>query len=348
MELRCVEVALPADRADEIRSLEPASAAVDVRALPLEGSDDVRLLRILLPADAVEPLTDALADRLEDTPGFRIWVSRVEATVPRIVEEEDGEDAGRTDAVGGAGRRNGPGRISREELYTDVDEAARLRPVYPVTVALSTLVATVGLVRGDVAVIVGAMVIAPLLGPNVAFSLAATLGDLELGARAVRTAAVGLVTAFGLSLLIGLVVPVDPSVPEIAARTTPNLADVVLAFAAGSAGALAFTTGLPAALVGVMVAVALLPPLAAAGLLLGAGHVALALGALLLTLTNIVCVNLAAVVTFLAQRVRPRTWWEEEKAKRASWIALATWLALLAILVLILVLVDLPPPTARS
>jgi hypothetical protein len=59
-----------------------------------------------------------------------------------------------------------------------------------------------------------------------------------------------------------------------------------------------------------------------------------------------VCVNLAAIVTFLAQRVRPRTWWEEEKAKRASRIALAIWIGLLAILVAILALAELPAPGA--
>lgn len=341
MELRCVEVAVPAGREAEVRDLEAAAAAVDTRSLPLGTDDGARLVRLLLPAEAVEPLTDALSERFESEDGFRIWVSRVEATLPRPEEPAEEADGG---GAGEEPNENGRGRISREELYADVNEAARPRPVYPVTVALSTLVATVGLVRGDVAVIVGAMVIAPLLGPNVALALAATLGDLALGARAARSAAIGLVTAFGLALLIGLLVPVDPAVPEIAARTSPNLVDVALAVAAGSAGALAFTTGLPAALVGVMVAVALLPPIAAAGLLLGAGEVRLALGALLLTLTNVVCVNLAAVVTFLAQKVRPRTWWEEEKAKRASRIALAIWIGLLAILVAILALAELPGP----
>jgi uncharacterized membrane protein len=128
-------------------------------------------------------------------------------------------------------------------------------------------------------------------------------------------------------------VPVDPSVREIASRTEVGLSDVALALAAGSAGALAFTTGLSAAVVGVMVAVALLPPLATVGLLLGSGHPRLAVGALLLTLTNIVCVNLAGVATFLWQRVNPRHWWEADRAKRMVRVSGAIWLALLALLV---------------
>ena len=200
------------------------------------------------------------------------------------------------------------------------------------TVVLSTLVAAIGLVRGDIAVIIGAMVIAPLLGPNVALALAVTLGDGTLAVRALKTIAAGVATAAVVSVLMGVILPVDPSVPEIASRTDASFSDLALALAAGSAGALAFTTGIPTALIGVMVAVALLPPLATTGLLLGAGQIGPAAGAGLLVLTNVACINLAGIVTFLAQRVRPRTWWEEKRAKRATKIAVALWLVVLAVL----------------
>lgn len=83
---------------------------------------------------------------------------------------------------------------------------------------------------------------------------------------------------------------------------------------------------------------ALLPPLVAFGMLLGAGHWPHALGALLLLLTNIICVNLAGVVTFLAQGIRPASWWEADRAKRASRYAIALWVALLAALALVITL----------
>jgi uncharacterized membrane protein len=91
-------------------------------------------------------------------------------------------------------------------------------------------------------------------------------------------------------------------------------------------------------LVGVMVAVALLPPLVAAGLLAGAGLWGPAGGALTLLIINITCINLAAVATFLVQKVRPRTWWEEERARKATRIAVATWVIMLAVLVGVIVL----------
>ena len=109
-------------------------------------------------------------------------------------------------------------------------------------------------------------------------------------------------------------------------------ADIVLALAAG---ALVFTTGVPATLVGVMVAVALLPPLVTAGLRVAVGDGAGAGGAFLLLMTNVICVNLAAVVTFLVRGVGPRTWWEADKARRATRKAVLLWGALLVVLAVI-------------
>jgi uncharacterized membrane protein len=125
---------------------------------------------------------------------------------------------------------------------------------------------------------------------------------------------------------------VDPYVPELYSRSQVGISDVAIALAAGSAGSLAFTTGLPAAVVGVMVAVALLPPLVALGLFLSSGSIGLATGAGVLLLTNLSCLNLAAIATFLAQKVEPRSWWETEKAKHATRIALTSWLVLIGIL----------------
>jgi len=195
-------------------------------------------------------------------------------------------------------------------------------------------VAAIGLYRDSVAVIIGGMVIAPLLTPNMALSLATTLGDRDLARKSVLTNLSGLALAAAFSLLIGLVLPVAEN-PEIARRTVASVADAVLALAAGCAGALAFTAGAPAGLVGVMVAVSLLPPLVVAGLMAGAGRPGPAGGALLLLAMNVICVNLAGVATFLATGVRPRTWWEKDRARRASRRAVVAWSVLLALLVLI-------------
>jgi uncharacterized hydrophobic protein (TIGR00341 family) len=182
------------------------------------------------------------------------------------------------------------------------------------------------------------MVIAPLLTPNMALSLATTLGDGRLARAAFRAALFSLLLAAAVALVLGLLVPFDPSVPEIARRSQVDLGDIVLALASGSAGALAFTTGLPAMLVGVMVAVALMPPLVVTTLLVASGLWGLAGQAGLLVLTNVICVNLAGVATFLYQDVRPQHWWEAYRARRMVRVAGSVWLALLLALVVLVYL----------
>jgi len=138
-------------------------------------------------------------------------------------------------------------------------------------------------------------------------------------------------------VVLGFLIQVDPNIPEIPSRTHNGLGHVVLALASGFAGALAFTSGVPATLVGVMVAVALLPPLVTVGLLVGAGLFSQAWGALLLLLTNMICVNLAGVISFRWQGISPTTWWEESIAKRATNLSLMACAGLLAVLITLIV-----------
>jgi uncharacterized hydrophobic protein (TIGR00341 family) len=189
-----------------------------------------------------------------------------------------------------------------------------------------------------VAVIIGAMVIAPLLGPNVGLALATTLGDTSLLRRALAANIVGIGLALVISIGLGAAFAVDPASAEIANRSSAEMSDVALALASGAAGALAMTTAVPTALVGVMVAAALLPPTVVVGLMAGSGSWGNVTGPLLLLVTNVICVNLAGVITFLAQGVRPLTWWEANRARQATRRALVIWVVLLAALVALILL----------
>jgi uncharacterized membrane protein len=113
---------------------------------------------------------------------------------------------------------------------------------------------------------------------------------------------------------------------------------VAIALAAGAAAVLSLTTGLSSTLVGVMVAVALLPPTATMGMLLGAGMPTLAGGALLLLMVNVVCVIVAAKLVFYSRGIAPRTWYERSKARQSKVLASAVWGILLIILVATVVL----------
>ena len=203
-------------------------------------------------------------------------------------------------------------------------------------VELSAIVAAIGLVRNDMAIIIGAMVMAPLLIPNVAMALANTLGDSKLAFKGMRAVIAGFALAFSTSVAIGFFIPVDPESSAIAARTNLGISDLILALVSGAAGVLAFTSGGQLSLIGVMVAVALMPPLVTAGLLMGAGIPLLGLKALELTLANVICVNLAGIVTFTLQGIRPAAWWEKSKAAKARKKALLIWASLLCTLAFVL------------
>lgn len=257
MSLRLLEFVVRDDESDGISSL---LADQEVHQVWITSTDDsTRGFRVLLEAESVEPVTDALTERLGSREECRMVLLPVEATVPRIEETKPPENES-ADAGSGNGSASPALRISREELYEDLASSTQLTPSYAVMVTLSTVVAAVGLVRDDVAIIIGAMVIAPLLGPNITLSFASTLGDTKLARSALKTLAAGFGVAAAVSFLLGVVLEVDPSATEIASRTGAGIGNIALALAAGAAGSLAFTTGVPAVLVGVMVAVALLPP----------------------------------------------------------------------------------------
>jgi uncharacterized hydrophobic protein (TIGR00341 family) len=325
---------LPAEKKGNVEELLKDYPVKDVWYDRL--SDQQMLVRILLRADDTEAVLDALQQNLKHVDGFRIMLLPVEASIPR--PEKDVPVVEKDKFVQEPGAQPKHYRLSREELYSDIAETTNLTTVYTILIVLSTIVAAVGIINDNVAVIIGAMVIAPLLGPNVALSFGTTLGDFEMVHKALRTNVVGICVAVGCAAALGLVLPVDPDVPSIASKTQVTIGDIGIALASGTAGALAFTTGISTALVGVMVAVALLPPLVTFGLLVGSGYYSLSLGALLLVLTNIICINLAGVVTFLMRGIRPLTWWEANKAKRATRSAIVLWVVLLCALVLVVLL----------
>ena len=323
MALRLIEAVVRDDQSDEARQLCKGDDVLGVWVFDYD--DEHSGIRVLLDAKATEAVLDRLSQRFEGQEGFRALVFRLEAVLPRPASPDPGEEKDEP--------RYGRSRLSRAELYAQAEEGAELNWIFMAAVALSTVVALIGLQRNDVAVIIGAMVLAPLLGPNVSLAMATTLGDGALALAALRKNILGMLAAVGLSIAVGLTMAVDLLSPAILARTQPTLTDLALAGAAGVAGGIAFTTGVPASLIGVMVAVALLPPTVVLGVTLGLGEWPMAAGAALLLAANVVSVNLTAVATFAAQGIRPRRWWESSRARRATRRALALWSILLITLI---------------
>ena len=319
--MRVFEVITDQGHVDTLRGIAAQQEVVDIWVG--HNDEDGRCsTRLLVRPEKQQAVMDALQSLLATADDTRILVLPVEATLPRL-EEDSLEDEKQSSVT-----------RSREELYQKIVSGAKLDSNFMYMVIMSTIVAAIGLLEDNVAVVIGAMVIAPLLGPNMALAFATTLGEGKLLWSALKSNIAGLFTALGLSILIGFVWPLNFDSHELIMRTDVGMDGIVLALVSGAAAVLSLTAGWSNSLVGVMVAVAILPPTATVGLMLGSGNYQHALGAALLLAVNIVCVNLASNITFLLKGIKPRTWYEKKKAKQSLTIFVLFWLIVFVVLVM--------------
>lgn len=321
-----VDVHLPdGDAFDLVIRVVKAADPFDYVVLQPEQKDR-RLVQVYMRDGPAQALLDNLQTVLEKRDGWRINVSSLDVTIPQLPEPKDEKKAARA-------------QNTREELLVQVASDAKLDWNFVIMVILSTIVAAIGLASDGVAAVIGAMVIAPLLGPILGFAMGAALGDLALLRRGMVTLVAGISIALAVSFLLAFVLPANWESQELMSRAQVRVDGLALAMAAGAAAALSMTRGASSALVGVMVAAALLPPGAALGLFAGYGQGELALRAGLLLALNVGALVLAALLVFRLSNIRPRTWIEQQHARRAVWLnAVLSGLFLIACVALILFL----------
>ena len=167
----------------------------------------------------------------------------------------------------------------------------------------SSVIATGGLISDSVASIIGAMIIAPLMTPIMGIVVATVIGSRSRVTRSAILVATGIVLAIAVGWLMATLMPTgwNPSESvQVMARTSPRFLDLIIALASGGAGAYALSrTDVADALPGVAIAISLVPPLNAAGILLAGAEYDLATGALLLFVTNFAAILFAGSVTFI-------------------------------------------------
>lgn len=192
-------------------------------------------------------------------------------------------------------------RIMRD-LFHEGHRFGRFARRFAALMTMSVLIAVMGLLADSTAVVIGAMLVAPLMNPVLGASAALVVGEPRQFFRQLVVLAAGSVGAIGLAAGTSLAFPgsMDPLPAEILARTSPNMLDLGIALAAGAAGAYAQIRRAAAdALTGVAVAVALVPPLAVVGVCLEIQEFSLAAGAFLLFLANVTGIVMSAALTFL-------------------------------------------------
>ena len=187
-----------------------------------------------------------------------------------------------------------------EELFKVLKENAKLSSSFLVMMILATLIATFGLFGNSSPVIIGAMILAPIIAPIVSFSMGMVRYDPNMLKTGIVTILIGTLVALIFAAGVSIIIPLKVLTNEINARLTPNLLDMGIAVASGIAAAYAHAKeGIAKSLAGVAIAVALVPPLAVAGIGIGWWDWEVFSGAFLLYLTNLAGIIMFAGITFL-------------------------------------------------
>ena len=213
-----------------------------------------------------------------------------------------------------------------KSLFLSLRDESRPSPQYITLMILSTLLATIGIFLDSASVVIGAMVLAPLMAPMVSFSMGVLRKDFGLFYRSIQTILIGIALALGASALFTSMIPFENWTHELSGRLQPSLLDLSVAVISGVAAAFAKAdTKIAPSLAGVAISVALVPPLSVVGIGLGWMDWHIISNAMLLFLTNLVGIVMAASLTFLVLGYSTGV-----KGKKSFW-ALGLSLVLIAV-----------------
>ncbi|MBA1421229.1 MAG: TIGR00341 family protein [Epsilonproteobacteria bacterium] len=191
---------------------------------------------------------------------------------------------------------------SREQyasLFTNLREESKVSQNFMVLLILATMIATFGLFINSSSVIIGAMLLAPLMQPIVSLSMGVLRQDSTLEVNGAKTIAIGVSAVLATAALIALFTPIERLTSEMAGRLSPTILDLFVAIVSGAAAAYAKSNEkILGSLAGVAIAVALVPPIAVAGIGLGWADWHMFYSAFLLFITNLVGIVLAAAFVF--------------------------------------------------
>jgi len=331
--MRLVHVLVPTGRRTAVlRELD--EEGIDYAVSPEVGRDEYEVqVSFPAPASAVEPVLNRLRAIGLEEDGFTVVVA-AETVVSRRFEQ--------------LSRNYSNLSLSRPELVTRAREMSPPLSTFVVMTVVSAVVATTGLLSNSAAVIIGAMIIAPVMGPAISASVGSVLYDRQLFRRGIGLQVLGVLLAiasglvFSLVLKEALLVPpgFDPfAVPQVEERLTPNVLSLVIAVGAGVAAVFSLTRGVSSVLVGAMIAVALVPPAATVGIGIAWNAPLAVFEAGTLLLVNLLAVNLVALGLLWVSGYRPVEETQVGTARRRT--ALTVGVVFVALLLLSGVLVGI-------
>lgn len=317
--MRLVQVMIPAGKRETVLGVLDDEGIDYALTDEVSGREYTALVSFPLPVGAVEPVLESLREAGIERDAYTVVLDaetvvsrRFDQLVDRYEESEEG---------------NGD-RIAREELVARAKDLAPRLSTFVIMTAISAIVATSGLLLDSPAVVVGSMVIAPLIGPAMATSVGSVLDESELFVRGVKLQVLGGFLAvaaagvFAAALRLSGAIPLTAeevfAIGEVRERLAPDVLSLAVALGAGVAGALSLSSGVSAALVGVMIAAALVPPTAVVGIGLAWGQPETVLGAAVLVLVNFLSINIAALAVLSVQGYRPFHWFRQDEATEST------------------------------
>ncbi|MFP9060692.1 TIGR00341 family protein [Natrialbaceae archaeon A-chndr2] len=303
--MRYLEIAVPKGARGPVIDILEDEGIDYVVSDETSGRGYTAVVRFPLPTRAVEHVLDRL-NRAGVSDEARVVVVDAETVISQQFEDllEQYSQGGTKGA-----------QTSRQVLRTKADELTPVFSIYVTMLLISAVVATVGLLADSPAVVVGSMVIAPLIGPALAANVGIVTGDDDLKRTGFVYQASGLMIVVAASIglaTLGRLAGLEPGgvdivvVAELQERVSPNLLSLAVALGAGVAGILSLTRGFSEAIVGVMIAAALIPPAAAVGITVAWGMYGAAMGAAILVAVNVLSINLAALATLWVAGYRPQ------------------------------------------
>ncbi len=215
-------------------------------------------------------------------------------------------------------------------IFEEVSEGRQFDALYFSMLVFGCLIALLGLLLNSPAVIIGAMLISPLMGPILSCGLALALADGELARKAGRNLGLSILETIFIAAVAAWLSPLKDVTPEILARTNPNLMDLLVAFFSGVAGTLALCSRKPGFTIvpGVAIATAVMPPLATVGYGISTRQWPVAFGSFTLFFTNLASIIVSADLVFLLVGVRQgyapqqeQRWWVRHRMA-ISWAVL--------------------------
>ncbi len=299
--MKQIQVTVPAGDGNElVKSLDEVVSPSQITHV--KGSD-FSLILITVSPNRTGFVLDHLRDLGIGRVKGRISITDVEATIPRIRPRKQDRFLR---------------RISIEELEENVSSLTKMNFNFISWTILSSILAALGLVGDDNVTLIASMIIAPLMGPLVALAFGAVTSNQKILREGVITSSVGILITITIGIIIGSFYRFTLSEPStfIIARGEPNVVNLVIAIASGLTAGICFVSGTSLALVGVAAAAALLPVSVNIGIALVLAEWQIALGSLVLFITNVICVILGCMVVFWIRKVEPPQAVKKVKARR--------------------------------